>query len=117
MRSKVILNSLKVREFFLRISQHFQLAELEFPDKDHAILWVLKNQLGRRNLNDYHFALLVGQEYELEKKLHGGDRKSEEFKESIPQNEGMISSTETAERLAKEHGLSRATVERSADLF
>lgn len=57
------------------------------------------------------------EEYELERKLHGGDRKSEEFKESIPQNEGMISPTETAERLAKEHGMSRATVERSADLF
>lgn len=48
----------------------------------------------------------------------GGDRKSEEYRENqIPQSEGNDSPKETAERLAKEHGMSRATVERSADLF
>ena len=46
----------------------FKTVELEFSDKDHAKLWVLKNQLGRRNLSDFQFKLLVGQEYELEKK-------------------------------------------------
>jgi hypothetical protein len=58
----------------------FQVVGMDFPDKDRAMLWVLKNQLGRRNLNNYQFGLLVGQEYELEKKLSrgGGDRRSEE---------------------------------------
>lgn len=92
----------------------FKTVELEFPDKDHAKLWVLKNQLGRRNLSDFQFKLLVGQEYELEKKLHGGDRKSEEFQESIRQSDGM---KETAERLAAEHNISPRTVKRSADLY
>jgi hypothetical protein len=45
-------------------------------------------QLLHKCCSIFHF-LLVGQEYELEKKLHGGDRKSEAFIQSIPQNEGL----------------------------
>jgi len=50
--------------------------------------------------------------------LHKKGRKGEEsVSEKLPQDEGIISPTETAERLAKEYGIGRATVERSADLF
>jgi len=48
--------------------------------------------------------LLVGQEYELEHKLHGGDRRSKTFEEkSKAQNEPLKS---TAEKIAEEHGVS-----------
>jgi len=58
---------------------------------------------------------LVGQEYELEHKLHGGDRRSKTFEEkSKAQNEPLKS---TAEKIAEEHGVSRETVKRSADLY
>lgn len=94
--------------------------EREFPDKDHAMLWVLKNQLGRRNLNNYQFDLLVGQEYELEKRLEGRPRITEE-KESntkLAQSGLVISEPKpTAEKIAEEHGISEKTVKRSADLF
>ena len=70
---------------------------------------------GRRNLSDFQFKLLVGQEYELEHKLHGGDRRSKTFEEkSKAQNEPLKS---TAEKIAEEHGVSRETVKRSADLY
>ena len=58
---------------------------------------------------------MVGQEYELEHKLHGGDRRSKTFEEkSKAQNEPLKS---TAEKIAEEHGVSRETVKRSADLY
>ena len=91
----------------------YNTVSLEFPDKDSAMLWILKNQLGRRNLTKFQFKILVGQEYELEKKLEGRPKLDTE---KLPQNEG-VNSGETAERLAKEHNISRATVERSADIF
>jgi len=60
---------------------------------------------------------MIGQLYELEKKIRGGDRKSETFKENqFLQNEGIDSPRETAEQLAKQYNISRSTVERSADL-
>ena len=58
---------------------------------------------------------MVGQEYELEHKLEGRPPKESEARK-LPHSEG-VKSSETAERLAKEHGVSRATVERSADLY
>ena len=101
------------------LSIPFRVTMLSFPDKDHAMLWILRNQLGRRNLSDFQFKLMVGREYELEKKVTwGGDRKSDAFKvNQFRQNGGVDSSTETAERLAEEHNISPRTVERSADLF
>ena len=101
------------------LDKPYSVREKEFPDKDHAMIWVLKNQLGRRNLSNTQFKLMVGMEYELEKKVSwGGDRKFEGVKENqLPQSEGDDSSRETAERLAKEHNISHSTVERSADLY
>jgi hypothetical protein len=59
------------------------------------------------------------EEYELEKKLEGRPSITNEIESDtkLPQSEGVFSPKETAERLAKEHGIRRATVERSADLF
>jgi len=94
----------------------FKTVELDFSDKDRAKLWVLKNQLGRRNLSDFQFKLLVGQEYELEKKLEGGDKKSGEYKKTLGQNDQVISG-ETRNRIANEHNISPKTVQRSADLY
>jgi len=51
------------------------------------------------------FQLLLGRRYNRMKKAHGGDRKSK------AQNEPLIS---TASKLAKEHGVSAATVKRAA---
>ena len=87
----------------------FKTVELDFSDKDHAKLWVLKNQLGRRNLSDFQFKLLVGQEYELEKKVKGRPKSSTG---ELRQSDG-----ETAKRLAEEHSISPRAVERSADLY
>ena len=101
------------------LDKPYSVLEKEFPDKDHAMIWVLKNQLGRRNLSDYQFNLMVGKEYELGKKVSwGGDRKSKKVKENqLRQSDGDDSQKETAERLAKEHKISPRTVERSSDLL
>lgn len=58
----------------------------------------------RRNLTPDAFKNALGRRYNRTKKSHGGDRKSK------PQNEDLIS---TAQKLAKEHGVSRATVKRA----
>lgn len=91
--------------------------ELEFLDRDHAMLWVLRTQLGRRNLSDLDFKLLVGQQLELEKKVEGGDKKSEEYKKSHGQSGHVVSSGLTRNRIAKEHNTSPRTVARSAELY
>jgi phage N-6-adenine-methyltransferase len=84
----------------------YTIQELSLPDMDAARLWMIQNQLGRRNLTPNQMAYYRGEQYNLQKGRHGGDRKSDG---SSPQNEYL----KTADRLATEHGVSRATIERN----
>lgn len=93
----------------------FRTRKLDFANKYEAMAWICKNQIGRRNLSDAQLTILIGRQYEAEKKSHGGDRKSTEGRSS-PQNEDLkIGSQKTARKIAEEHGISRATVERSGE--
>jgi ParB-like chromosome segregation protein Spo0J len=84
----------------------YTIQELSLPDMDAAKAWLISHQLGRRNLSPNQMAYYRGQQYNLQKHRHGGDRKSEE---SSTQNEDL----KTADRLAAAHGVSRATIERN----
>jgi ParB-like chromosome segregation protein Spo0J len=95
----------------------FKIAELDFPDKDHAMLWILRNQLGRRNLSDFQFKLLVGQEYELEKKLTPNPHGTNQHSEEVRGQSDLKPKKKTAEKIAEEHGISEKTVKRSDDLY
>ena len=98
----------------------FKVVELDFPDKDHAMLWVVRTQLARRNLNALDFKMLLGQQLELEQKVRGGDRHSEEFKKQKLQmyhSDTIDPQGKTAQRVAEEHDTSRATVNRSGALY
>ena len=55
------------------------------------------------NLSDFQFKLLVGQEYELEKKLEGRPKEEEPISRKLGQNDQ--DKGETRDRLAKEHGV------------
>ncbi|NPV52203.1 MAG: hypothetical protein HPY71_01615 [Firmicutes bacterium] len=80
----------------------------EFKDRTEAESWAISNQLARRNLTPEKFAYMLGKLYEKRKQGHGGDRKSEG---SSPQSEDL---KKTAEAIADEFKVGRATVERAA---
>jgi hypothetical protein len=88
----------------------FPAREIRLPSRELAIGWVIRNQLGRRNLTDERRTYYRGKEYLNKKKGHGGDRKSNK---SSPQFEDSIG--KTSEQLAKNHGVSKATIERDAE--
>jgi len=70
--------------------------------REEAADWIDANQLGRRNLSPEQMSLLRGRRYNRTKKAHGGAR------EASHQNEDL----KTAERLAKQYGVGKATIER-----
>jgi hypothetical protein len=84
----------------------YTIQGINLPDRNAAKDWIDKNQLAHRNLAPGEFILVIGRLYNRQKKAHGGDRRSS------PQNEDM----KTSERLASDHGVSRATVERAGRL-
>jgi hypothetical protein len=90
----------------------FKTQELYFGSRDNVKEWIIKNQLGRRNLSPDDFKLLVGQLYNQRKKTKaeagskGGASKG--------QNDTCLEST--AEAVAAETGVSPATVQRAGKL-
>ena len=89
----------------------YKVKRMEFPDKWAAIVWMCRNQLGRRNLTDGQKTYLIGKQYEAQKMTHGGDRKSEDF--SKRQTGALNEDHPIASGIAREHGIGRKTVERS----
>lgn len=77
-----------------------------FDDRDQAKLWIICNQLSRRNLPPIQMSYLRGLQYTLEKKEHGG-----QIPGSMGQNDPSLT---TAERIAEQHHVSPATVKRDA---
>lgn len=93
----------------------FRTRELGFANRYEAIAWICKNQIGRRNLSDAQLTILIGRQFESEKMSHGGIREQSR-EEARPQNEALLSGPhKTARKIAEEHGISRASVERSGE--
>ena len=92
----------------------YTVHEKEFADRYEAIIWICKNQLGRRNLTPEQKKYLVGKQYEAEKCSNGGDRKSAVTK-SGAQNEHLIKRQKTCEKIATEIGATPIFVRRSEE--
>jgi len=96
--------------FCKKCDYDFQVTEIKLPHRESAINWIIKNQLGRRNVSPDVAARLRGMLYISRKKEHGGDRKSEE---SSGQSGHLIES-KTRDEVANETGVSPRTIARDA---
>ena len=92
---------------------YFSTMPLRFANREEALAWICKNQLGRRNLTPEQKYYLMGKQYAAEKAAHGGDCKSSDAKSSSL-NANLIDSTKTCDRIAEENGVSRASVLRAS---
>lgn len=86
-------------------SLEFKTVEIELPDRDAAMKWIVKNQLGRRNLSPRQASYFRGKLYEMENVGHGGNRVSS------CQNGNL----KTEEVIAEKTGVSPRTIHRDAD--
>lgn len=88
---------------------------MTFKDKWEAFDWMYKKQLGRRNLTAEQRQRLIGQMYEARKQSYGasdGFRGNQHTELVSHQNEDLPK--QTAQKIAEEVGVSKATVERAA---
>jgi len=86
----------------------YRTTNLEFESKEDAKDWMDKNQLGRRNLTPDQRNIIIGRRYNREKKSmsEAGSMKGK----SLDQNDLSF----TADRIAKDSGVSAPTVRRYA---
>ena len=95
----------------------FTIHEKEFASRYEAIIWICKNQLGRRNLTPDHKKYLIGKQYEAVKMKLGGDhgnsRSSNGTFSPNSQNGDLGNSRTTCKKIAAENGISKNTVLRA----
>ena len=87
----------------------FTTHEKAFANRYEAIIWICKNQLGRRNLTPEQKKYLIGKQYEAEKCANGGDRKSPAAKSGYGKR-NLIGAPKTCYKVAAESGVGRTYV-------
>jgi len=93
----------------------FKTQELCFGNRDNAKEWIIKNQLGRRNLSPKDYTLLVGMLYNQRKKASPNPDGKNQHSEVKDQIDPKPKDT-TAAAVAAETGVSPATVKRAGKL-
>ena len=95
---------------------YFSTMPLRFENREEAIAWICRNQLGRRNLSPEQKRYLLGKQYEAEKKaakIFRGNQYTLAKKRSGSHDDTHHSGKKTCERIAEENGVSRASVLRA----
>jgi len=91
----------------------FKTQELRFGNRDKVKEWIIKNQLGRRNLSPDNYKLLVGMLYNQRKKAAPNPDGKNQHSEVKGKN---CTQPTTAEQVAAETGVSPRTVKSAGKL-
>lgn len=93
----------------------YSIEAVDLPDREAAMDWIDRNQVGRRNLSEDNFRLILGRIYNRTKKAQGGTG-ANQYKQSVPNEHIAATKERTAVTLAKEYGVSESTVRRAGKL-
>ncbi len=93
----------------------YTVHEKEFADRFEAIIWICKNQLGRRNLSPEQKNYLIGKQYEAEKQVsyNRGNQYTLAKESGTSQNGKCQNHGWKCDQIAAENGVSKNTVIRA----
>jgi hypothetical protein len=103
----VLLDGHNRYEICTRLGLPFECEQLttQIADREAAMDWIDRNQLGRRNLSKQDYKLLLGRRYNRAKKTMA--------EAGASKGQNAPSSERTSAKLAKEHGVDEKTVRRA----
>jgi len=90
--------------------EYVPVVVMTFKCIDDIYDWMKTNQIARRNLTPAQKEELIGRQYKSEKKSEAGRPKKS------TQSEAINKAGKTSEKIAKQHNVSKATVERAGKL-
>lgn len=93
----------------------FEVIEKEFSSRYEALVWICKNQLGRRNLTPEQKKFLIGKQAEVEKQIKSfhGNQYTLASESGLVQNEPDRTKHGSRSKVAAEHGTSESYVYRA----
>ncbi|MBT33375.1 MAG: hypothetical protein CMO01_27250 [Thalassobius sp.] len=89
----------------------FKIIQKDFDDLDQVKDYMVKIQLGRRNLTQEEISYYRGLRYETEKNRTGN---IQNLRQNSTEKDKMSPSVNTAEKLANEYGVNEKTIKRDA---
>lgn len=96
----------------LRHGIEFKIAEKEFPDKTAAMLWMIDNQKGRRNVSDYDKGLLAMEKQRLLRPIAEKQREDTQGRPSkLSAKLPTVSKIDTRREAAREAGIGERTLD------
>jgi len=90
----------------------FNTVSMDFGSRDEVVIWIIRNQIARRNLTPFQLRYFRGMHYHADRRSQGYNSPNAQDL-SKPQNEVLIS---TARKLAEKYSVSRSTIERDSKL-
>jgi len=106
----IIIDGHNRYEICIRNSIEYKTVEMDFPDRESVIDWIINNQLGRRNLTKEAQSYLRGLQYSREKKKPGAPEGNKNAEKQIDNNLSIVSGNSTAQRLAEQHNVTHQTI-------
>ena len=92
----------------------FKTVNKEFASREDAVIFIIKNQISRRNLNPNHLSYFRGLHYRADKMIVKNAGGKNQFSEVRGQNDPKPKSQSTATRLAGQYRVSPKTIRRDA---
>jgi len=94
----------------------FSTISVDFASRDLAKIWIIENQVARRNLTQSQLRYYRGSHYHLEKRVVGNMTGRNQHNEDLAQNGLIPQRQSTADKLAEQYNVSRNTIKRDAQL-
>ena len=93
----------------------YKIKQMDFPDKWAAIVWMCRNQLGRRNITDEQKTALIGEAYKAQKMTQGAQPGNVNAKKQSHQNGDFVLKPreKTKDVIARNFGVGGSSVERA----
>ena len=92
----------------------FNTTEKEFMSREAALIWIITNQVSRRNMSPAQLSYYRGLHYMAEKKIVTNESGRNQHKEVDGHNDHQPKTQSTASRIAKQYKVAEKTIRRDA---
>ena len=92
----------------------FNTVDKEFDSREEVLIWIITNQVSRRNLSPIQLSFYRGLHYSADKKIITNESGKNQYSEGGAQNGHQPK--KTAERLAKQYNVAKNTIRRDSKL-
>ena len=94
----------------------FNTVDKDFKSREEVLIWIISNQVSRRNMTPIQLSYCRGRHYIAEKKIVTNAGGKNQYSEVVPQNGEQAKTLSTVTRLADKYKVSKNTIERDAKL-